>query len=49
MQVGDLVMWLGKDEWHGMMGVISESGFEYQLARSVVLLMFSGAMEPMQE
>ena len=24
MQVGDLVMWLGKDEWHGMIGVITK-------------------------
>ena len=24
MKVGDLVMWTGKDEWHGMIGVITE-------------------------
>ena len=27
MQVGDLVMWLGKDEHHGMMGVIAKVAF----------------------
>ena len=25
MKVGDLVMWLGKDEWHGMIGVIAKA------------------------
>ena len=24
MQVGDLVMWTGKDQWHGMIGVITK-------------------------
>ncbi len=23
MKVGDLVMWLGKDQWHGMIGIIT--------------------------
>ena len=23
MQVGDLVMWTGKDQWHGMIGIIT--------------------------
>ena len=24
MKVGDLVMWTGKDEWHGMIGMVAK-------------------------
>ena len=27
MKAGDLVMWLGKDEHHGMIGVIAKAAF----------------------
>ncbi len=24
MKIGDLVMWTGKDEWHGVIGVVTK-------------------------
>jgi len=35
MKVGDLVMWLGKDEHHGMMGVIAKAVLNTRLDKWV--------------
>jgi hypothetical protein len=41
MKVGDLVMWLGKDEWHGMMGVIAKAAFNTNLDKWVYAVQWS--------
>ena len=41
MQVGDLVMWLGKDEWHGMMGVIAKAALNTNLDKWVYSVQWS--------
>ena len=41
MKVGDLVMWTGKDEWHGMIGVIAKVRLSTRLDKWVYEVQWS--------
>ena len=41
MKVGDLVMWLGKDEHHGMIGVIAKAALNTNYDRWIFQVQWS--------